>query len=457
MEHSSIELMDTAELDRGQEAMLTDKEIKSFDSASVPIVGKRSSNGIILDSLDTNKILALEDSNEDELLHSMGSPAQRTRTPRSSVEQARVKIVRLSNGDLDGGSRYMVQNKENSTAGPVYRTRQRNSTELSSTFRQSMNFDDDCTTPKGELSMSLTPDSIIGMEDISMDNGGTEPVHSLEDPTVAITRERATLVSQRHRDFGRSETLTHENAERLSSIKDIVVKEETISEENFVQTLTRDHTQKPSDSDGTISLSRLDSLSEELQKALSQISSTPEMSMATLLDMKENSDLNERFEKSGSENSSLDDLELDEATISAYTIRNCDLYGSSTSIPSLFMGTESFSSTCSSPPDNPSSPEHSLVPLRPSSGGRSRARNRMGNADFDSIATGCSDDSCEVSPSHFAREVIGSFSGDSEQALYGIQVGRVRVWCALIRCRNYVRVYSTINTHSVVLWCTDLC
>ncbi len=422
----NIQLMNNKP-DLGQKTMITDKERKPFEGESVPIVGKRSSNGIILDSLD-NKILALEENDEDAevMIASTGSRAQHMRTPRSSMEQARVKIVRLSNGDLDGGNhRYMVQNKENTVTGPVYRARQRNSTELTSTFRHSMNFDDECLTPKGELSMSLTPDS-MGMEDNNMENVETEPMHVVDDPTVTITRERASLVARRHREYGRSETLPDKSAaDKMSSILDSDA--EAISEQDsFTQTLTRDHTHKPFDDSGSnIPLSRLDSLSDELQKALSQISSTPEMSMATLLDIDENSKLNERFEKSGSENSSLDDLELDEATISAYTIRNCDLYGSSTSIPSLFLGADSFSSNCSSPPDNPGSPDHSLVPLRSSGGGRSRARYRMGNADLDSMATAGSDDSCEASPSHFPREVIGSFSRESEETLLGLQVGGV--------------------------------
>jgi len=87
-----------------QQKISEDEEMDdAFDSEAVPIVGeKRSSNGIILDSLDTNKILALDDeSDENELLSSMGSRAQRTRTPRNSIEASRIKMVRLSNGDLD--------------------------------------------------------------------------------------------------------------------------------------------------------------------------------------------------------------------------------------------------------------------------------------------------------------------------------------------------------------------
>ncbi len=405
------------QVDIEQEVMLTDDEVKSFASESIPLGGKRSSNGINLDSLDTIKILALEEKQdeEDELMAaaSRGSRAQRTRTPRSSVEQARIKIVRLSNGDLDGSSpnhRYPLEDKENSNA--VYR-RHKNSSEVPPNFRHSMNFDDECMTPKGELSMSLTPDSIgMGMADNDMETE-LEP-SNIEDPTVAITHERATLVNQRRHDYSRTKTLTQESAEEMSSMMDddVPVKEDI--EDYPAQTLTRDRAHRESDSDmSNLPLSRLDSLSEELQKALSQISSTPEMSMATLLDLEENIELNERLEKSESEHSSLEDLELDEAMISAYTIRNDDLFGSSTSIPSLFTGGESFSSACSSPPDNYNSPEHSFVPLRPSSSSRNRARNRMGNADLESIATAGSDDSCEASPSHLLRESVSPLPDDA--------------------------------------------
>ncbi len=403
-----------------QEEMLSDDEVQPFASENMsrPLGGKRSSDGIILDSLDTNKILALEEERdeEDELMAaaSRGSRAQRTRTPRSSGEQARIKIVRLSNGDLGGSNpnhRYPLEDKENSNA--VYR-RHKNSSEVPPNFRHSMNFDDECMTPKGELSMSLTPDSTIGMADNAMDTE-LEP-SDIEDPTIAITCERAALINERRRDFGRSKTLTQESAEEMSSMIDNLVPVKEDVEDYPAQTLTRDRAHRDPDADmSNIPLSRLDSLSEDLQKALSQISSTPDMSMATLLDMEENIELNERLEKSGSDDSSLEDLELDEAMISAYTIRNDDLFGSSTSIPSLFAGNESFSSTCSSPPDNYHSPEHSFVPLRPSSSSRNRARKRMGNADLESIATGGSDESCEASPSHFARESASPIPDDALQ------------------------------------------
>ena len=418
--------LEEQESEPSKEDMLTDSEPKLTESESVSIVGKRNSNGIILDSLDTNKILALEDDeDENELLSSMGSRAQRTRTPRSSLDQSRIKIVRLSNGDLDGSPshRYSKEDKENTRTkeSDTRYQRHRNSLEYSSSHRHSMNLEDDeCMTPKGELSMSLTPDSIDTLHNTNPSEPEqmlVERMDSLEDPTVTITRERVSLLQERHQELGRSATLTEESAKRMQGmISDLeAVSEEEKPESISKGTLTRERVQAKKDAEDTgLSFDRLDSLSEELHKALSQINTTPEMSMATLLDMDENAEMNERLQKSSSEHSSLEDLEIfesgevDEATISAYTLRN-DLFGSSTSIPSLFAGNESLSSTCSSPPDQPASPNHSTVNLRPSSGGRSRSRKRMGNADLDSIATAGSDS--DTSPSHGGQST-GAETGD---------------------------------------------
>lgn len=411
--------------------MLTDNESKPSESESVSIVGKRNSNGIILDSLDTNKILALEEDDEDnneQLLSSMGSRAQRTRTPRSSLDQSRIKIVRLSNGDMDGSPShiYSHEDKENTRAKDTETRYQRpkNSLEQSASYRHSMNLEEDeCMTPKGDLSMSLTPDSI---DTLSSSNTGenekmaVERMTSLEDPTVTITRERASLLKERQYEVGRKETLTEESAKRMVALMNDL---EAVTEEDKPKsypdaTLTRDTTLSNPESENSetaqIPFSRLDSLSEELQKALSQINSTPEMSIATLLDIDENTEMNEQLQASGSEHSSLEDLEsfegdVDEATISVYTLRN-DIFGSATSIPSLFTGNDSFSSSCSSPPDQFTSPNHSTVNLRHPSGSKSKLMKRRGNAGLDCMGTASSDS--DSSPSH-VPQFSRTESGDS--------------------------------------------
>ena len=432
------------------QAMITDDDVKGsilHDGGSLPIVGKRGSNGIVLDALETNKILAIEDDEECDpsLLNIMASRAQNSRTPRSSLDQTRdrIRAVRLSNGDLEAycsGSpknRYSADGKENiladptSDGEPVY-LRKRGSTELSPLYpvskydRRSVTIeDDDCMTPKGELAMSLTPDSIDTMNNTNESSGSIsdELISSHSDPTSAITRDRAFLISQRQ-NVGRQDTLTDERGAGMSRDLDIL---EPFDEKEVDPTLTLTRNRalgniestpdnKQSSSAGFL---RLDSLSEDLQKALSQIRTTPEMSMATLLDLEENTEMNEQLRESYSE-PSLDDLELfesgevDEATISAYTLRN-EIYGnnSTTSIPSLFMGSESVSSTCSSPPDIPNSPTHSLVNLRPSSGGKRRGRERMGNAELDSITTVGSDDGSDLSPSHVPRSSTSPLADES--------------------------------------------
>ena len=431
--------------------MITDDDVKGSLGGSLPIVGKRGSNGIVLDALETNKILALDEDEECDpsLLNIMASRAQTTRSPRSSIDQTRdrIRAVRLSNGDLEAycpgspKSRYSADGKENTLADytgevePVY-LRKRGSTELSPLYpvskydRRSVTIEDDeCMTPKGELAMSLTPDSIDTMNSTveSSESISDELMSSHDDPTLTITRDRAFLISQRQ-NVGRKETLKSDSATDVR--RDLVslesFEEEVTDPSQSILTLKRntcsalDNVQStPEKKQSGADFLRLDSLSDDLQKALFQIHSTPEMSMATLLDLDENVEMNEQLRESYSE-PSLDDLELfesgevDEATISAYTLRN-EIYGnnSTTSIPSLFMGSESLSSNCSSPPDIPNSPTHSLVNLRPSSGGKRRERKRMGNAELESITTVGSDDGSDFSPIHVARSSVSPLADDS--------------------------------------------
>jgi len=242
---------------------------------------------------------------------------------------------------------------------------------------------------------------------------------SVIDPTKAITQQTATVMKHRP-SFERTETLTLEAAQEMTAMLDDI--DPTPKDD-----LPAEFSPKAEDihDSNSFPLSRLDSLSEELQKALSQISSTPEMSMATLLDMDENTQMNKQLEQSNSEHSSMEDLEIfesgkiDDATISAWTLRS-DMYGSSTSIPSLYVGNDSMSSmssTCSSPPDNPASPTHTTVNLRNTGGNRHKGVRRRGNADLDSMATAGSDESTENSPAHFALGSISPLPDDMEAGL----------------------------------------
>lgn len=445
---------ETPSKDSNPLAMLVEDDTKGStlnEAGSFPIVGKRSSNGIILDSLVTNKILAIEDSEEcDPLLNLMASHAQKTRTPRSSIDHVRDRVrgVRLSNGDLDLGSpkgRYSMGDKENNLSDPSSEgepsfLRKRSSTELSPVApwykfdRRSMNIEDDeCTTPKGEISMSLTPDNISDVTNNASESSGALSNELLDDPERAITKERAFIVSQRPK-VERNETLTLDNAADQNRNFSI---ESFDKDSDPTRTLTRarvlDFKQStPNIKPTSTGFLRLDSLSEELHKALSQIRTTPEMSMATLLDLDENSEMNEKIQESYSE-PSLDDLELfqsgevDEATISAYTLRN-EIFGSrsnsTTSIPSLFLGPESVSST----PDIPNSPSHPSVNLRPSSGGKRRERKRMGNAELESIATVGSDDGSDLSPAHVGRGSISPLADESSDVLSPISRPQGRIF-----------------------------
>ena len=126
---------------------------------------------------------------------------------------------------------------------------------------------------------------------------------------------------------------------------------------------------------------------QDLQRTLSTIQSDPAISVRTLIDVQENDDTStaRHLGTSASESNLLDlelteSMELDEATISAVTLRN-DMFGSRSNSVSSLPGLLT-SSTESSPTDF-SSPTHQGVSLRPTSQSRKRSRNRMGNAELD--------------------------------------------------------------------------
>ena len=184
--------------------------------------------------------------------------------------------------------------------------------------------------------------------------------------------------------------------------------EEEAGEQEEVQTKRRDdYQQQPL---------RLSDWDLDMEATLSKFRDAPEMSMATLIDVRENDEMCALLPSSCS-NPLLSDMdfddesiEIDDALISAYTLRS-DIFGSrsnsTSSIPGLFTGTaESLSSTCSSPPPELVSPTQvpQGVSLRTTSGGggrKHRDRKRMGNAELDMISVP-SQNGSDSSPSHTA-------------------------------------------------------
>lgn len=158
----------------------------------------------------------------------------------------------------------------------------------------------------------------------------------------------------------------------------------------------------------------LGSLDLDVELTLSKLRNKPEMSMATLLDMNENERMNTRANTHPNSSfkertpeflaDSTEGIEIDEATISAFTLNN-DLYGSrsnsATSLPGLFS--DSNTGTSSTSPPEQDSPSHSAlqgVSLR--QGNRVKGANRkqrFGNPDLELMASGVSSDTEEKSHS----------------------------------------------------------
>jgi hypothetical protein len=147
---------------------------------------------------------------------------------------------------------------------------------------------------------------------------------------------------------------------------------------------------------------KLGDLDLDVDLALSQLRNKPDMSMATLLDMNENKRMN--LQLSPKDHSLSEDLEygesieIDEATISAFTVSN-EMYGSrsnsANSIPGLFGSDEM------SPPDqdSPTHSAHQGVNLRQSGAVNRSHRKRMGNLDLELMTRGQSSDNDNLSRS----------------------------------------------------------
>lgn len=126
---------------------------------------------------------------------------------------------------------------------------------------------------------------------------------------------------------------------------------------------------------------------QDLQRTLSTIQSDPDMSVRTLIDVQEDDDTStaRQLGCSASEPNLLDlelteSMELDEATISAVTLRN-EMFGSRSNSVSSLPGL--LASSSESSPTDFASPTHQGVSLRPASNSRKRSRKRMGNAELD--------------------------------------------------------------------------
>lgn len=360
--------------------------------------GKRSSNGI-LDNYEGYNVIVSPDEERDPALINVLAGAGRIRSsahnaPRSSIDHLRDSPTEAAtaNGDSE------TNDNTSSPQRPSHNTQQTSVTELSprrgippslaKPERASLVFsEDECITPKGDSDHSMN----IPNEDDDL-----------------RTKERSqTLVG------GQEGTLNVSRVEKL--LEEVQRTQDKEGEDDpAMMTLTRNNTDKfrkfgidAEMDDSSQELTPLGSLDIDIQETLSKIQNTPDMSMATLLDVGENKKMNARFQASYTD-PTLEDFEytqgIDDATISALTLSN-ELFGSRSnsvsSLPGLYSNTES--NTSISPPDM-DSPSHATrqgVNLRNTGGAKRRDRKRIGrgNAELD-MFTGASDEGSDLSPSH---------------------------------------------------------
>ena len=355
--------------------------------------GKRSSNGILDNYEGYNIIVSPNEERDPALLNVLATRIRSSGhgTPRSSIDHLRdpPPDAATANGDSE------TKDNTASPQRPSYDSQQTLVAELSprrgvppslaKPERASLVFsEDECITPKGDSDHSMNIPN--------------------EDDEIRTKERSQTLVG------GQEDTLNVSRVEKLLEEVQRTQAQEG-EDDSTMMTLTRNNTDKfrnygidAETEDSSQEFTPLGSLDIDIQETLSKIQNTPDMSMATLLDVGENKQMNSRFQASYTD-PSLDDFEytqgIDDATISALTLSN-ELFGSRSnsvsSLPGLYSNTES--NTSISPPDM-DSPSHTRqgVNLRNTGGARRRDRKRMGNAELDKM-TGASDEGSDLSPSH---------------------------------------------------------
>ena len=349
--------------------------------------GKRSSNGI----LDTYEgyIVSPEEERDPALLNVLATQLRSSArsTPRSSIDHLRDSPSQAAN---DKGR---ASGDNSPSHRPTYSTQLTLVADrspgrgvppaLSKPDRGSLVFsEDECITPKGDSDHSM---NIPTDEDDSR------------------TKDRSHTLIENPED-----TLSSKNVSRVERLLEEVkrTQDRESGEDAAMMTLTRKNIGnfQEFNADHTHELTPLGHLDIDIQETLSKIQSTPEMSMATLLDVGENKEMNANlpptFADPSFDDFEYNEMEIDEATISALTLSNELLNSRSNSVsslPGLYSGGES--TTSISPPDTDSPLHRQGVNLRHTGGARRRDRKRMGNAELDMIA-GASDEGSDLSPSH---------------------------------------------------------
>lgn len=267
--------------------------------------------------------------------------------------------------------------------------------------------DDECLTPKLDSGDHIFSNSPNSSNRCSHRNSRSSNGIIDEEAAYDLTLRKEKSDLPRDSKLERKKTITPENPAKSHAL---ALAGDGMDERHLTSTLTphigysgaRDMFDDRSDSFSELDGLKLGDLDLDVDLTLSKLRNKPDMSMATLLDMNENSRMNSRLspqDPSMSEDLEYgESIEIDEATISAFTLSN-DMYGSrsnsANSIPGLFS-TESGIS----PPeqDSPTHSAHTGVNLRQSGGAKRSNRNRKG-LDLELMTGGLGSDNDDMSRS----------------------------------------------------------
>ena len=387
---------------------------KGSGSDSTAIGVKRSSNGI-LDTYEGYNYIMNED--EDPALINVMATRIRGRLSRSSVSDSHSESEKVANGDSGGGIVSPTEDSRHTPLPSVESAAATSDTDILPALRKKSDIapvkrvsyhysDDECLTPKiiGE-SMTFAGNSPVDSEGCSHRNsGGSNGVLDEEGGPcdLTLTREKHDVTTR----LNRAQTITAENAQDFSYENQRPSGSSVISEKSSRMQVLPEGSVPSDDSAVDIfeqssdSFSELGGLGLDIESTLSIIRDRPEMSMATLLDVQENDKMNERIQFQPALDSTSEDLEygenieIDEATISAVTLSN-NLIGSRSNSASSLPGLFSENSGAYSSPPEQESPTHSAVHgvnLRQGGGKRANRRGRMGNADLEKMTVGIGSD-----------------------------------------------------------------
>ena len=363
--------------------------------------GKRNSNGILDNYESYNIIVSPEEERDPALINVLAGRIRSSAhsTPRSSIDHLRDPSAEAAATHGDDDRRNDTPEDLSPSQRPAYNSQQTLVAEsspgrgippaLSKPERVSLVFsEDECITPKGDSdhSMNLPPEE----EDSKTTKDRSQTL--VEDTEDTLSSQNVSRVERLLEEVRRTQEDQEEEEEDDTSMM-------TLTRKNFdkFRNFGESHSQE---------FTPLGSLDIDIQETLSKIQSTPDMSMATLLDTAENKEMNANLPATFAD-PSYDDFEynenmdIDEATISALTLSR-ELFSSRSNSVSSLPGLYSESTASMSPPDM-DSPLHARqgVNLRHSGGAKRRDRRRRGNAELDLIA-GASDEGSDLSPSHTA-------------------------------------------------------